>query len=87
MCNVRRFYIQQLCLQGLTASPYLKPKILYKMGNLENLIKSYEHDIADLEADVKRNKDGNDTTDRLLKSWKQRLKELRSLLKDKNKTK
>lgn len=72
---------------GAYRQPLFETKTNQYMGNLENLIKSYEHDIADLEADVKRNKDGNATTDRLLKSWKQRLKELRSLLKEKNKTK
>lgn len=50
---------------------------------IDELIKSYKDDIKDLENDIKKNKDGNAVTDRLLRSWKARLRELQQMKKRK----
>lgn len=50
---------------------------------IDELIKSYKDDIKDLENDIKKNKDGNAVTDRLLRAWKARLRELMQLKKRK----
>ena len=51
------------------------------MEQLEKLIDAYRFDIKDLESNIKKHKDSDPVTERLLRNWKQRVKELERIRK------